>query len=289
MRIARAALLSIGLLAVATGCSTMKGMFGKKQTQEETRPVAVLYDKAHNDVVKGNYGSAEESFKTLLAQYPYGPYAEQAMMEMAYAQHKGNNNDDAVSTIDRFLRTYPTNRNVPYMYYLRGLANQSRNSVFMAKVFDIDMSSRDLAAPRQAFNDYGIVVDKYPNSRYAADARARQIYLNNQFARYELGTAVYYLRNDANVAAVSRAKYMLETYPESEYRNDAVAVMAEAYTRLGNTQLADDAKRVLQTNDPNHPWLNGKWPRGDSVLRRLNPFALGGAVTVEHVPPPMQK
>ena len=267
----------------------MKGLFGKKQTQEENRPVAVLYDKAHNDVIKGNYGSAEESFKTLLAQYPYGPYAEQAMMEMAYAQHKGNNNDDAISTVDRFLRTYPTNRNVPYMYYLRGLANQSRNTVFMAKVFDIDMSSRDLAAPRQAFNDFGIVIDKYPNSRYAPDARARQIYLNNQFARYELGTAVHYLRNDAYVAAVSRAQYLLETYPDSEYRNDAVAVMAEAYTRLGNTQLAADAKRVLQANDPNHPWLTSKWPRGDSILRRLNPFALGSAVSVEHVPPPMQK
>lgn len=287
-RVVRAVLLSAALVVVATGCTTMKGLFGRKQTKEDNRPVAMLYDKAHDAVVRGNYGTAEEDFKTLLAQYPYGPYAEQSLMEMAYAQHKGNNNDDAISSIDRFLRTYPTNANVPYMYYLRGLSNQSRNTVFMARIFDIDMSSRDLAAPRQAYNDFGIVLDKYPKSRFADDARARRAYLNNQFSRYELGTAVHYLRNDAYVAAVNRAKYLLETYPETEYRNDAVAVMAEAYTRLGNTQLAADAKRVLEANDPNHPWLKGNWPRGDSFLRRLNPFARGSAVTVEHVPPPMQ-
>lgn len=287
-RIARATLLSVALVAVVSGCTTMKGLFGRKQVTEDNRPVATLYDKAHKSVMKGNYGTAEDDFKTLLAQYPYGPYAEQALMEMAYAQHKANANDDAVSSVDRFLRTYPTNRNVPYMYYLRGLANQARNTVFMARLFDIDMSSRDLAAPRQAYNDFGIVIDKYPNSRYAAEARERRAYLNNQFARYELSTAVHYLRNDAYVAAISRAKYLLENYPETEYRNDAVAVMAEAYTRLGNTQLAADSKRVLETNDPNHPWLNGKWPRGESIVRRLNPFARGGAVSVEHVPPPMQ-
>ncbi|MBS0199721.1 MAG: outer membrane protein assembly factor BamD [Proteobacteria bacterium] len=267
----------VALLAITvamTGCKS----FGKskKGKDVEGQPVATIYDKAHDQIMGGSYGTAEEDFKRLIAQYPYGPYAEQALMEMAYAEYKSNNNDDAISSIDRFLRTYPTNRNVPYMYYLRGLANQSRNTVFLQHVFDLDMSQRDLAAPMQAYNDFGLIVERFPNSRYAGDARQRMIFLRDQFARFELGTAVYYLRRDAWVGAADRAKYLLETYPQSAYQNDAVAVLAEAYTRLGNQQLADDAKRVLAQNDPNHPWLKGGWPKNPSIFHRLNPFARGG-------------
>ncbi len=272
--ISPAIVLLLAITVAMTGCKS----FGKskKGKDVEGQPVATIYQKAHDQIESGSYGNAEEDFKRLIAQYPYGPYAEQALMEMAYAQYKSNNNDDAISSIDRFLRTYPTNRNIPYMYYLRGLANQSRNAVFLQHVFDLDMSQRDLAAPMQAYNDFGLIVERFPNSRYAGDARQRMIYLRDQFARFELGTAVYYLRRDAWVAAADRAKYLLETYPQSAYQNDAVAVLAEAYTRLGNQALADDAKRVLALNDPNHPWLKGGWPKNPSIFHRLNPFARGG-------------
>ena len=113
-------------------------------------------------------------------------------------------------------------------------------------------------------------------ARDAADARARMQELRNLFARHEVDTALYYLRRGAWVAAADRAKYLLETYPQSEYQNDAIAVLAETYTRLGNTTLADDAKRVLLQNDPQHPWLQGGWPKNPSVFQRLNPFAREG-------------
>ena len=97
--------------------------------------------------------------------------------------------------------------------------------------------------------------------------------LRNLFARHELDIALYYLRRTAYVAAADRAKRLLETYPQSQYQNDAVATLAVAYTGLGNETLADDAKRVLQQNDPNHPYLSGNWPDYPSNLRKLNPFA----------------
>ena len=178
-----------------------------------------------------------------------------------------------MSTIDRFIRTYPTHRNIPYFYYLRGLTNASRNAVFMARVFSLEMSNRDLSTPLQAYNDYSIVVERYPNSRYAKDAGARMIALRNLFAKHELDTSLYYLRRGANVAAATRAKHLLETYPQTEWQNDAVAVLGEAYTKLGNETLAADARRVLQANDPNHPWLTGDWPDYPSNFRKLNPFA----------------
>ncbi|MGH8078526.1 MAG: outer membrane protein assembly factor BamD, partial [Lysobacter sp.] len=106
-----------------------------------------------------------------------------------------------------------------------------------------------------------------------ADARERMTELRNTFARHELETAMYYLRRTAYVAAAERAKYLLETYPQSSHQNDAVAVLAAAYTGLGNETLAADAKRVLQQNQPNHPYLTGDWPDYPSNLRKLNPFA----------------
>ena len=265
-------LVLIVALAAGSGCARIGKMF-KKGDRNEGVPVEQLYDRAHESVMEENYNTAAMTFQRLIAQYPYGPYAEQAQVEMAYAQFKAGKHDDAISTIDRFIRTYPTHRNTVYMYYLRGLSNSARNTIFLQRAFALDTSNRDLTAPMQAYNDFNIVAERYPNSRYAADARQRMIFLRNQFARHEINTGLYYLRRGAWVAAADRSKYLLETYPQSEYQNDAVAILAESYTRLGNQALADDAKRVLQQNDPDHPWLSGGWPKDPSIFQRLNPFA----------------
>ncbi|MET0548112.1 MAG: outer membrane protein assembly factor BamD [Xanthomonas sp.] len=254
-------------LVVATGCHR------QKKNPEEGMPVEQLYQKAHGQMVTGNWAGAESSFKRLIAQYPYGNYTEQAMIESAYAQYKAGKHDDAVSTIDRFIRTYPTQRNIAYMYYLRGLSNSNRDTVFLRRVWSLDPSRRDLSTPQQAYADFNTVAERYPNSRYAADARARMIALRNVFAQHELDNALYYLRRDAWVSAASRATYLLETYPQSAYQYDAVAVLADAYTHLGNKTLAADARRVLELNDPQHPWLTGNWPKYPWMIRKLNPFA----------------
>lgn len=263
----------LALVLLVSGCSSVKGMFKGHKDKNEGKPVAELYDKAHHQMERGSWSNASETFGRLVAQYPYGPYTEQALMEQAYAQYKSGKHEDAISTIDRFIRTYPTHRNIAYFYYLRGMANMARNTVFMARTFKLDTSTRDLDAPQQAYADFNTVATRYPNSRYAGDARQRMVFLRNQFARFELNTGLYYLRRGAWVSAAERATYLLETYPQSESQNDAVALLGEAYTRLGNNQLASDARRVLEQNDPQHPWLAGHWPKYPNRLRRLNPFS----------------
>ena len=263
--------LLVALVIAASGCSGVKGMF-KDKDKNEGLPVSQLYDKAHGSMEQGRWSTAVETFGRLIAQYPYGPYTEQALMEQAYAEHKAGKYDEAVSTIDRFIRTYPTHKNIAYLYYLRGLSNMSRNTVFLSKAFKLDMSTRDLQSPQQAYNDFNIVATRYPNSRYQADARQRMIFLRNEFARFELNTGLYYLQRGAWVSAADRATFLLETYPQTAYQNDAVALLAESYTRMGNATLAADAKRVLQQNDPQHPWLAGKWPKGKGIIARLNPL-----------------
>lgn len=266
--------LALALVAIVatSGCARVKGMF-KDEDKNEGLPVSQLYDKAHGSMEQGRWSTAAETFGRLIAQYPYGPYTEQALMEQAYAEHKAGKYDEAVSTIDRFIRTYPTHQNIAYFYYLRGLANSNRDTVMLQRVWSLDPSRRDLASPLQAYDDFSRVVQRYPNSRYAEQARQRMVDLRNLFARHEMDTALYYMRRDAWLSAIGRAQYILETYPQSEFQNDAVAVLASAYRELGNTALADDATRVLQLNDPQHPALHGDWPDYPWAVRRLNPFA----------------
>ncbi len=264
--------IALALVMTTTGCARVTGLF-KDKDKNEGLPVSQLYDRAHTKMEKGNWSDASEIFNRLIAQYPYGAYTEQALMEQAYAEYKAGKQDDAVSSIDRFIRTYPTHKNIAYMYYLRGLSNMDRNTVFLSKAFKLDMSNRDLQSPQQAYNDFSTVATRYPNSSYASDARQRMVFLRNEFARFELNTGLYYLRRGAWVAAANRGTYLLETYPQSEYQNDAVALLGESYTQLGNTTLAADARRVLEKNDPQHPWLSGHWPKRSGFLKRLNPMA----------------
>ena len=270
--IRRALLLVLLAALVTSGCARMKGMF-KDEDANEGVAVETLYDKGHSQMRASNWNAAATTFRRLVAQYPYGAHTEQALMEIAYAEYKMGRHDDAVSSIDRFIRTYPTHRNVPYMYYLRGLVNSSRNTVFLQRAWQLDPSRRDLSTPMQGYEDLRIVVERYPNSRYAADAAERMAALRNTFARHELETALYYLRRGAWVAATERATYLLETYPQSEHQNDAVATLAAAYTELGNATLAADARRVLELNEPGHPYLRGDWPNYPWTIRKLNPFA----------------
>ena len=263
--------LVLALILAASGCASIKNKF-KDKDKNEGLPVSELYDRAHGYMEKGRWSNAGEVFGRLIAQYPYGPYTEQALMEQAYAEYKAGKHEDAISSIDRFIRTYPTHKNIAYLYYLRGLSNMARNTVFMARAFNLDTSTRDLQAPLQAYTDFNTVATRYPNSRFAGDARQRMVFLRNEFARFELSAGLYYLRRGAWVSAADRATYLLETYPQTEYQNDAVALLGEAYTRMGNAALAADAKRVLEQNDPQHPWLAGKWPKNPGFFGKLNPL-----------------
>lgn len=264
--------LTLVIAVLGTGCASLSNLFGEEEVAKN-QPVEQIYQEGHDRMRGGAWTNAIERFKRLVAQYPYGPYTEQAMIETAYAQYKSGRHEEAISSIDRFLRTYPTHRRAPYMYYLRGLVNSNRDTVFLQRVWQLDASSRDLAAQHQAYNDFGIVTTRYPNSRYAADALKHMNDLRNIFARHEIETALYYLRRDAWVAATNRASYMIETYPDSAYQNDALAVMASAYTQLGSEQLASDAERVLKLNAPSHAYFSGDWPNYPWAIRKLNPFA----------------
>jgi outer membrane protein assembly factor BamD len=265
------------LLALAIslpGCKTVGHWFGHdKDAKTETLGVEALYADAKAAMHKSHYSQAQTYYTRLIARFPFGPYSEQAQLDLAFVQYKLGKPDDATSSIDRFIRTYPRHPHIDYAYYLKAVINFDRDVSILTRLARTDLAERDLNGPNQSFNDFNEVINRYPNSIYAADSRQRMVYLRNELARHEINVGLYYFHRHAYVASATRAKYLVETYPQSEYEGDAVALMAASYNALGQKSLADDARRVLQQNFPQHPYLSGKWPRGKSFIRKLNPFS----------------
>ncbi len=269
-RLLKFPLLVLLLLALGA-CSVFGG--GKRETLNNMS-VEQLYQRAHTQLEANNWSSAETVYQKLIARFPYGSYNEQSQIELAYAQYKDGKPEDAYSTINEFIKTFPTQKHIAYAYYLRGLINFDRTGSGIQSLFKVSPSRFDQGYALQSFDDFNTLVARFPNSRYAADARQRMIYLRNQLAQSELNVAKYYLQRKAYIAAADRAKYIIEHYQRAPQVADALAVMAKSYHLLGQQQLSDQTAQVLKLNYPNHPYLRdpGDWPNHHTWLWRLIPL-----------------
>jgi outer membrane protein assembly factor BamD len=216
-----------------------------------------LYAEAKDNLNSGNYERAVKLFEALEARYPFGRYAQQAQLEVAYAYYKDNEPISAIAACDRFIKLHPNHPNVDYAYYLKGLANFNDDLGLLGKLVDQDLSERDPRAARDAFLAFKELVTRFPNSQYAADSAARMKYLVNALASNEIHVAKYYLKRRAWVAAANRAKEVLRSYPEAPALEEALAIMVVAYDELGLVDLRDDAQRVLKLNFPASKYAQG--------------------------------
>ncbi|HOX70302.1 MAG TPA: outer membrane protein assembly factor BamD [Dokdonella sp.] len=263
-------LLAVFLMA---GCS----FFGKKKADPlETFSVEQLFERGKAQSDKGDYDGAAKTFARLVGRFPFGPYTEQAQLDQAYAQYKMNKPDDSYSTVNRFIKTYPSHKHIDYAYYLRALINFDREEGLLERYAGLDMTQRDQSFLRQSFDDFAALIKRHPDSRYAPDAKQRMIHLRDGMAQAELNVALFYLRQGAYVAASNRAKSILETYDQSRQVGDALAVMVRSYHALGQDKLADDSERVLKLNFPEHPSLSGTWPDWRSTWWKLLPLSNRG-------------
>lgn len=251
-------LSSITLLALSVnlvGCQTFKNLTGKKdvdavETAEKSEQN--YYNDAIAQIDKNRYNQAIEDLTNLRTFYPTGQYAEQALLDMMYAQYASGEFEMAASSAEQFIRLYPSNPQVSYAYYVRGVANMEGSSEGL-KLFKLNQAERDTAYLRIAFANFQELINKYPNSPYAPDAAQRMTFIYNQFAQSEMSAANWYIEREAYVAAVNRAKWVFQYYPLSESTPEAIAVLAYSHGKLGLTDLANEYKTLLQINYPN--WL----------------------------------
>jgi outer membrane protein assembly factor BamD len=214
-----------------------------------------LYSEAKASLDDGDYEQAINYFEKLEARYPFGTYAQQAELEIAYAYYKYDEPESAIAAAQRFIKMNPRHPNVDYAWYIMGLTNYNRGRTFIERFLPQDASQRDTTIMHQAYDDFYQLVKRYPNSRYASDSRQRLIYLRNNMARYEMHVADYYMRRGAYVAAANRAEYVIENYERTTSVPDALIMMVRAYRELRMNSLADDALRVLRLNYPDIPAL----------------------------------
>jgi outer membrane protein assembly factor BamD len=247
------------MLTLLGGCSLLPEQIDETKGWSASK----LYSTAKEQLDEGNYTQAVQFFEKLEARYPYGPYAQQAQLEVAYAYYKDNEPVSAIAACDRFIKLHPNHPNVDYAYYLKGLANFNEDTSILAALGDQDMSERDPQAAREAFQSFKELSTLFPNSKYTPDALARMKYLVNALAYHEVHVARYYFKRGAYIAAANRGKHVVEHYQQAPALEEAMAIMAKSYDRLGLTDLRDDTQRMLKQNFPNSPWLNGDGPKKD--------------------------
>jgi outer membrane protein assembly factor BamD len=237
--------LALFLLFTLIACSSETPPDANKNASVEE-----IYNDAKKSLNDGSYEEAVKKFESLQSRYPYGRYAQQAQLEIAYAYYKQTEPESAIAAADRFIKQYPNNPHVDYAYYVKGLANFSTDIGLFGLTFGQDPTERDPKAAQDSFSAFKDLVTRFPASKYAADSRLRMQYLLNALAKYEIHVARYYLRRGAQVAAVNRAKEVLTLYPNSPSTRDALLILVQGYDAMGLKQLRDDAQRVLDKNFP---------------------------------------
>ncbi|HSO82681.1 outer membrane protein assembly factor BamD [Thiocapsa sp.] len=253
------------VLAVAlAGC----GVFGKEIDLTENWSAAKLYAEASSELDSSNYAKAVEYYEKLEARYPFGRYAMQSQLDVAYAHYRADEPEAAIAAADRFIKLYPQNPYVDYAYYLKGLVNYNRSVGFLDRYIPTDASQRDPGSALDAFVDFSTLVERFPDSRYAEDARQRMLYLRNNLAKHEVNVARYYMRRGAYLAAANRANYVIERFQRTSAVESALEVLIDAYTALGKRELAADAKRVLDLNREAGTFPSDEPEPGDVSLAR---------------------
>ncbi|NJN40221.1 MAG: outer membrane protein assembly factor BamD [Gammaproteobacteria bacterium] len=250
-------------IAMLGGCGIIK--FG---AEDETAGWSAqrLYTEAKDEMGRGAYDKAIPYFEKLEARYPYGRYAQQSQLEVAYAYYRNNDPAQAIAACDRFIKLHPNHPAVDYAYYLKGVVNFYEDQSPLAQWSGQDPTERDPRSARDSFVAFRELVDRYPKSKYVPDATARMNYLVNGLAAHEVHVARYYYARGAYVAAVNRAQYTVKTYPTSPAVEEALYITAQSYEKLGMKDLQADAERVLRTNFPNMPRAQGRAHRTQCTL-----------------------
>lgn len=239
------ALLACAVLGGVTGCA------GSEENENElVQNVTDAYERAQRAMQSRNYRRAIPIYEALQARFPFSDLSKRIQLELMFAYYKSNRPEQAIDLADQFMRENPTHPEVDYALYIKALNYFDDDPGFLESWFNKDTDNRPPRDAGLAFSLFKQLVQRYPASEYAPDARQRMVFLKNRLADYENSVARFYLERGAYVAALNRAKAALEEYNGATSNPDSLEIMIEAYEGLGMEKLAADTRLVLQSNFP---------------------------------------
>lgn len=248
---------TLALVMIAVFLAACSGNKKPDDTIEQSG-AAALYTRAKQAMDIGQLEIAISFFRALESRYPFNRYALQAQLDLAYAYYKFNQRERAIAQADRFIRLNPTHEHVDYAYYIKGLSNFVTDGGFLKRFYTRNPADFDQEPIQESFKNFVQLLRKFPDSPYAQDAHQRLIYLRNILAEHDINVAHSYMKRDAYIAAINRAKYVLENFGETPSNIEAIAIMVEAYRKLKMHDLAQNAERILALNSPQHPLIHSK-------------------------------
>jgi len=250
------------VVVLLSACATNK--------QEQVLPEQTYYENARSAMNSGNFNEAETNLDALETYYPFGRYAEQAQLDLIFARYQNLDLEGARAAADRFLRLNPQSEHGDYALYMRGLASYNLDIGLAARYFPIEANARAPGEQLQAFRDFSELLNRYPDSLYAADARQRMIAVRNRMAELELHAARYYITREAYIAANNRARYVVESYPSSPVVEEAIIILAETFRFMDIKKGSQDAVALLRTNFPDSEAFNQNEEFEPDILRKQN-------------------
>lgn len=233
--------LMIALLALS-GCKSSRDRSLQRQGPE------ALYKQARSSLRAYDFNQSIKIYEALTARFPFTNEARQARLDLIYAYYRAGESESAIDAAETFIRENPTHPRIDYAWYIKGLVDFERTPNILEKMFRVDLTERPPTTARKSFTAFKTVVEQFPKSDYAHDARKRMIFLRNRLADYEVHVASYYLRRGAYVAAAQRAKGAIEQYDGAPGIRDALAILIESYDRLSLKELAEQSRTVYKAN-----------------------------------------
>jgi len=244
-------LLSLLAITMLSGCAGSEGQKDDTDIWTETK----LNSEATDKLNSADFARCGKYFEKLEARFPFGPYSQQAQINGAYCYWKAQDTPQALVAIDRFIKLHQGNENLDYAYYLKGLITFNDDLGWLGRFTGQDLSERDPKAAKDAFESFKVVVERFPNSKYAPDALDRMRYIVNSLAEADVIVARFYYQRGAYLAAANRAQLAIRDYDRAPAVEEALYILYKSYEKLGMVELSNDTARVFKLNFPDSPML----------------------------------
>ena len=233
------------LLFIVSSCSSNEEMPDERLVEKE------LYDQAQTRLKNGSFSTAILSLEALESRFPFGRYAEQAQAELIYAYYMNSQFEASQSAAERFINLHPRHSHTGYAFYMKGLAAFTDDSGLFSRYFQSDLAKREVVMAQTSFGELSEFISRYPESKYVPHAKQRMIYLRNLLAEHEIYVADFYMKRGAYIAAIGRAKYVIENLPNTPQTPFALSILVEAYEILEYEELRKTSLEILNANYPN--------------------------------------